>query len=195
MAAHWLFWLGMAATGSGLGGDAPDDDRSNVPETAFVLFEHRSALPPIGPPATFATPLRHDVGTFPPRRSRYHPLIRAAEVRHMLPAGLLDAVVATESAYMPWAVSRSGAAGLAQLMPATALALGVRDRFDPGQSIDGGARYLRQMLNRFGSVSLALAAYNAGPGSVRLAGGIPDNGETPRYVLRVLRRWAAGAAS
>lgn len=117
------------------------------------------------------------------------PAVRAAEVRHRLPAGLLDALIATESAYSPWAVSRAGAAGLAQLMPATAAELGVLNRFDPVQSIEGGARYLRHMLDRFGSISLALAAYNAGPGSVRRAGGIPSNGETAAYVAQVLRRW------
>jgi soluble lytic murein transglycosylase-like protein len=78
---------------------------------------------------------------------------------------------------------------LGQLMPATARELGVTNRFDPVSNIDGAARYLRQMLDRFGVVHLALAAYNAGPGAVTKAGGIPRNGETPAYVRNVLRRW------
>ncbi len=79
--------------------------------------------------------------------------------------------------------------GDAQLMPATAREPGVTIRHDPRQNIDGGARYLRQMLDRFGSVHLALAAYNAGPGAVSKAGGIPRNRETPNYVRSVIDRW------
>jgi soluble lytic murein transglycosylase-like protein len=84
-----------------------------------------------------------------------------------------------------------GAAGLTQLMPATARELGVANRHDPQENIEGGARYLRQMLDRFGSVHLALAAYNAGPGAVTKAGGIPKNRETPAYVSSVIARWMA----
>lgn len=91
-------------------------------------------------------------------------------MRYALPTGLLDALVWTESRYNPLAVSRVGAAGLGQLMPATARELGVSNRFDPMANIDGAARYLRQMLDRFGTVHLALAAYNAGPRAVTRAG-------------------------
>ena len=123
------------------------------------------------------------------RRASYLPHVYAAEAKYALPPGLLDALVWTESRYNPLAVSRVGAAGLGQLMPATARELGVANRFDPVANIDGAARYLRQMLDRFGVVHLALAAYNAGPGAVARAGGIPRNGETPTYVRNVLRRW------
>ena len=128
-------------------------------------------------------------GTTSFRRASFLPLVYAAEAKYGLPPGLLDAVVWTESRYNPLAVSRVGAAGLGQLMPGTARELGVANRFDPVENIDGAARYLRQMLDRFGVVHLALAAYNAGPGSVSKAGGIPRNGETPAYVRNVLRRW------
>lgn len=87
------------------------------------------------------------------------------------------------------AISKAGAAGLGQLMPGTARDLGVSNRFDPKANILGAARYLRQMLDKFGGVHLALAAYNAGPGAVERAGGIPRNGETPAYVREVLRHW------
>lgn len=123
------------------------------------------------------------------RRASYLPHIYAAEAKYALPPGLLDALVWTESRYNPLAVSRVGAAGLGQLMPVTARELGVANRFDPLANIDGAARYLRQMLDRFRVVHLALAAYNAGPGAVTKARGIPRNGETPAYVRNVLRRW------
>ncbi|NNM78058.1 lytic transglycosylase domain-containing protein [Sphingomonas sp. ID1715] len=124
-----------------------------------------------------------------PARDRVIIQITAAERRHGLPAGLLDALVAAESSYRSDAVSRAGAAGLAQLMPATARSLGVFDRFDIRANLDGGARYLRSMIDQFGSIAMALAAYNAGPGAVIRARGIPRNGETPDYVNRVIRHW------
>lgn len=86
-------------------------------------------------------------------------------------------------------MSRAGAAGLGQLMPGTARELGVLNRFDPEASVWGAARYLRQQLDRFGLVHLAVAAYNAGPRAVERAGGIPINGETPAYVRNVLGYW------
>lgn len=125
------------------------------------------------------------------RESLYLPMIREAEVRYELPARLLQALIWAESRFDPLAISPAGAAGLAQLMPATARELGVANRHDPAQSIDGGARYLRQMLDRFGAIHLALAAYNAGPGAVARAGGIPRNRETPGYVRNVLSRWSS----
>ena len=123
------------------------------------------------------------------REAIYAQAIRDAELRYVLPTGLLHALIWQESRFNPIAVSSAGAVGLAQLMPATASDLKVHNRYDPFASIDGGARYLRQMLNQFGAVHLALAAYNAGPGAVRRAKGIPRNGETPNYVMRVLKRW------
>ncbi len=162
----------------------------------FTLVEHRQASA-FSAARTAAPQARASIlkvrPALPTSRSRARMLgfVRAAEMRHSLPQGLLDALIAIESGYSRWAVSRAGAAGLAQLMPGTAVELGIADRFDPVQSIEGGARYLRRMLDRFGSVSLALAAYNAGPGSVQKSGGIPDNGETPLYVARVLQRWAS----
>ena len=125
------------------------------------------------------------------REAIYLPLIREAELRYRLPPRLLQALIWAESRFNPLAVSPVGAAGLTQLMPATARELGVANRHDPRENIEGGARYLRQMLDRFGSVHLALAAYNAGPGAVTKAGGIPKNRETPAYVSSVIARWMA----
>lgn len=124
------------------------------------------------------------------RRLRWWGVVTQTECRYGLPAGLLDALIIQESRYSPLALSRAGAAGLVQLMPFTARELRVVDSFDPASNIDGGARYLRAMLGKFGAVPLALAAYNAGPGAVGRAGGIPPNSETPGYVRAVLGYWA-----
>ena len=100
---------------------------------------------------------------------------------------LVQALMQAESAYNPRAVSRKGAIGLMQLMPATARDLAVPDPYDPEQNIRGGVTYLRQMLDLFdGRVELALAAYNAGPGAVQRHHGIPPYAETQQYVQRVL---------
>lgn len=106
-------------------------------------------------------------------------------------ASLLHAVIRAESAYNPRAVSPKGAAGLMQLMPATARRYGVADRFDPDQNVLGGALYLRDLLARFdGQLELALAAYNAGEGAVQKYGGrIPPYAETQRYVPQVMHNY------
>jgi len=123
------------------------------------------------------------------RRAAFLPHVYAAEAQYGLPTGLLDALIWTESRYNPFAVSGAGAAGLGQLMPKTARELGVANRFDPRANLAAAARYLKQMLEKFGKVHLALAAYNAGPGAVKRAGGIPRNSETPAYVRSVLDFW------
>lgn len=95
-------------------------------------------------------------------------------------------LVQAESGWNPKSVSPKGAAGLTQLMPATARSLGVTDPFDPVQNLRGGARYLKGLLQEFGSPELALAAYNAGPGAVRRYGGVPPFSETQNYVKKIL---------
>jgi soluble lytic murein transglycosylase-like protein len=115
------------------------------------------------------------------------PLIaRAAGAAGVDPA-LVAAVARAESGFRADAGSPAGAQGLMQLMPSTAAGLGVTDVHDPAQSLNGGARYLRQQLDRFGGdVRLALAAYNAGPGAVTRYGGVPPYEETQTYVTRVM---------
>lgn len=119
--------------------------------------------------------------------AEFEPLIAAASAKYGVSAPLIRAVIRAESGYNPKAVSRAGAGGLMQLMPATAKDLQVADRFDPGQNVDGGVRYLKFLLDTFkGDVSLALAAYNAGLSNVAKYGGIPPFEETRTYVSRVL---------
>ena len=115
--------------------------------------------------------------------------IHAAARKYDLSPELLRGVIRAESNFEVRAVSHAGAQGLMQLMPDTARELGVDDPFDIDQNIDGGARYLRKMLDKFGGdIKLALAAYNAGPGAVEKYGGqIPPYRETEQYVNRVLR--------
>jgi soluble lytic murein transglycosylase-like protein len=118
--------------------------------------------------------------------------INAAARRAGLDPALVRAVVKHESGFDPHATSRAGAQGLMQLMPATARSLGVTDPYDPVQSLEGGTRYLRSLLDRFeGDVALAVAAYNAGPGAVARHHGIPPYPETQAYVRRVLDTYHA----
>lgn len=127
-----------------------------------------------------------------PTPSQLSPLIQKAATEAGVAPSLLDALVATESAYDPSARSRAGALGLSQLMPGTARELGVENPFDPAQNLRGGATYLAQMMDRFGGdARLALAAYNAGPGAVEKFGGIPPYRETQRYVDRVMSLFQA----
>jgi soluble lytic murein transglycosylase len=115
-------------------------------------------------------------------------LIRAACARYGVEFELVKAVIKAESAFNPLAISRAGARGLMQLMPATAADHGVADIHSPRQNIDGGVRHLRLLLERFaGNVTLALAAYNAGAGAVDKYNGIPPYQETQQYVRKVLR--------
>src|SRR5205807_9800616 len=114
--------------------------------------------------------------------------ITDAASRYGIPERLVTAVIRAESGFNPRAVSRKGARGLMQLMPSTASILGVRNSFDPGENIDGGARHLRGLIERFSNdVPLALAAYNAGENAVVTYRGIPPYAETQDYVARVLR--------
>jgi soluble lytic murein transglycosylase-like protein len=120
----------------------------------------------------------------------------ATAQRHGLDPNLVLAVVGVESDFQPDAVSHKGAQGLMQLMPATARELGVTDALDPAQNLDGGTRYLRMLMARYGGdLGKALAAYNAGPGAVKRHGGVPPFRETHHYIDKVLKRYKRARAA
>ncbi|RYL89788.1 lytic transglycosylase domain-containing protein [Sporolactobacillus sp. THM7-4] len=124
----------------------------------------------------------------------YKGLVSQIARKYSVDPALVASVIAAESGGNPDATSSSGAKGLMQLMPETAAALGVTDPYDPARNIEGGTKYLRSMLDRFGgNTSLALAAYNAGPQNVIKYGGVPPFSETRTYIKRVLG--AAGHTS
>jgi soluble lytic murein transglycosylase-like protein len=128
--------------------------------------------------------------------SAYTPTIEAAAARNGIDPAVLYGLIQQESNFDPTATSGAGALGLTQLMPGTAASLGVTEPLNPAQSIEGGARYLGQLMHQFGgNVSDALAAYNAGPGAVQQYGGIPPYAETQQYVTKVLDNAAAYSQS
>lgn len=125
----------------------------------------------------------------------YGALASSAEAKYGLPAGLISAVMQQESGGSATARSGKGASGLMQLMPATARSLGVKNINDPAENVDAGARYLAEQLKKFGSVPLALAAYNAGPGAVSKYGGVPPYKETQQYVSKIMANFSGGGSA
>jgi soluble lytic murein transglycosylase-like protein len=124
---------------------------------------------------------------------RFAPMIARAAQRWSVSAHLLAAQIYAESNFNPFARSPAGAQGIAQFMPGTARAYGLRNPFDAAQAIDAQAHLMRDLLRRFGSVPLALAAYNAGPGAVTRCGCIPPYVETQAYVAKILGLLGGGA--
>jgi cell wall-associated NlpC family hydrolase len=148
--------------------------------SAATSATHGSAASATSSPAMAAAP------------AAYRSLFQQAGTRYGVSPDLLAAVAQTESAFNPRAVSSAGARGLMQIMPATARTLGV-DPNNPAQAVDGAARLLAQNLRSFGSTTLALAAYNAGPGAVTRYHGVPPYAETRSYITKVLA--AAGRSA
>ncbi|HLO99129.1 MAG TPA: lytic transglycosylase domain-containing protein [Fimbriimonas sp.] len=142
------------------------------------------------PPANFAD---FETAQLPKAsKAQIQSLIAQVAREQSMDQRLLRAVVETESDYNSLDVSSKGAMGLMQLMPDTAKEMGVKDVFDPYQNLTGGAKYLKQMISKFdNNIEWALAAYNAGPGAVQKAGGIPDFAETKKYVSKIMAKMNA----
>ncbi len=155
-----------------------DGKRTFVNDNGLVSYRPATARPQ---PASFRTRSGQTV-----TREQMMEMAREAAERHQLDPALVHAVITAESAWNPSAISSKGAQGLMQLMPPTANDLGVTDPFDPRQNIEGGVRYLRTLLEKYdGDLDRALAAYNAGGGTVDRAGGVPNYRETRNYVQKI----------
>jgi soluble lytic murein transglycosylase-like protein len=151
----------------------PEEESSSATQAFPQFTTLASAHVPI-------TPVRKS------KSDRFNPMIARAADRYEVDPALIKAVIMAESAYNPKAVSKQGAKGLMQLMPGTARALGVKNAFNPVHNINGGVKYLRQLLDTFkDNVKLALAAYNAGAGKVKKHGGVPPIKATRHYVRKV----------
>jgi len=188
------FLTGLFAIAAGLGGGV--DARADVMEIGGDGFTWVAGGPPPSPmdpaqPDLSAPALDGQAMTVPRGDlvpAQWRPTIDRLAAKYDLSPALIEALVWQESRWRPNALSPAGAFGLAQLMPGTARQLGV-DQRDPESNLEGGARYLRLQLNLFnGDVEKALAAYNAGPGRVLRAGGVPAITETRNYVASVMQR-------
>ena len=189
-AMAWTGWVTAPAQAEGLGSSGVNLSRSKIFSKQANLLDGRlakqySASTKLRP----ATKTAFSTESIPrysgSQKSVYLADAKRAARKYGIPESLFLRLVQQESAWKPNARSHKGAMGLAQLMPATARALGVNPR-DPKQNLEGGARYLKQMYKKFGSWRLALAAYNAGPGAVEKHGGVPPYRETRNYVRKIL---------
>lgn len=165
---------------------------TDKPRSDAILMSKTKVTVPANSPAisSFSSPYTSTIAAFysNPNKTKFNTLIAQAAARHQVDAKLVHAVIQTESAYRPDAISSAGAVGLMQLMPATASQFGVSDIMNPEQNINGGTRYLKHLIDLFpNSLHLAIAAYNAGENSVlRHNNSIPPYPETQNYVKQVL---------
>ncbi len=217
MSRHWLKFLSVALALVCLAADAHAAQRVILKNGFDVICDHRATqastvrlyFDPAGanymdvdasqiasiqdvnlPPATKKAPAPADSGKEKLSESQLHPMLARAGAAYDIDTDLLASVVREESDGHARAVSRAGAQGLMQLMPGTAAQLGVSNSFAPAQNIDGGAAYLNGLLIRYhNNLSLALAAYNAGPAAVDRWRGVPPYPETRAYVECVIHEY------
>jgi soluble lytic murein transglycosylase-like protein len=171
---------GLAQSAAAAGGVAAPVDPTATATATTGTTDFQSLLQQATAAQTSTTASAGDSG-------QYDAMIQAAATANGIDPSLLKGLIRQESGFDPNAGSPAGARGLTQLMPSTAAGLGVTDVTDPQQSINAGAKYLRQQLDAFGGDQpLALAAYNAGAGAVKKYGGVPPYAETQNYVTKVL---------
>ncbi len=196
-----LFLLALAAFAAGARADyfvLRSGARLNV--TAYQLVGERYRIQMNGGSAEIAAA---DVVAIEPEeifipaprmpltQAPYGDMIQSAAKKYSVDADLIFSVIAAESNFNPRAISRRGARGLMQLLPATGTRFGVKDIFDPAQNIDAGTQYLRDLMARYqGDLVLTLAAYNAGPGAVQRYGRVPPYNETISYVRAIRKTYA-----
>jgi soluble lytic murein transglycosylase-like protein len=191
-----LLSLAVIATPARAGSVYQFEDPEGVVHYTNVPGDPRYSFVRKEPEPTVARPVSQSGGTAPQGVRAFAQLIQGTAERYGVESRLIEAMVQTESAGNPAAVSPKGARGLMQLMPERAALLGVRDSFDPSQNVDGGVRHMRDLLQSFaGDVTLALAAYNAGEAAVRSYGGVPPFAETREYVRRVRALYDGGGSS
>ncbi len=178
-----LYAEGLKLSGSSKSQGPGKDSRFKLLDGRLaVQYSNSDRLTPNADKSETADVLPRFSGSY---KGEFLEIAKAAARKHDVPEDLFLRLVQQESGWNVGAVSSAGATGLAQLMPGTANKLGV-DIDDPAQNLEGGARYLRQMYDKFGTWRLALAAYNAGPGAVEQHGGIPPYAETENYVSKIL---------
>jgi soluble lytic murein transglycosylase-like protein len=169
-----------ATTGSGSGASPPQAENSR--SSGFFMLPWPGSLPLSMPNVQISTTSCEALGD-----GEINRLAEAAAGTHGVRADLLRSVMKQESGFKPCALSTAGAMGLMQIMPETADLLHLDDPFDPQKNVDAGAKFLKMMLDRFGGdLALALAAYNAGPGAVERAQGVPPISETLEYISNIL---------
>ncbi len=147
---------------------------------------HFTDTPPEGLPYKVLKTKKHHRSTDSDLRDKLSSYIRETARRYSVDEELIRSIITVESGWNPYAVSRRGALGLMQLMPETLKELGVTNPYDPYENIDAGVRYLRYLIDRFGNLRLALAAYNAGPSLIKKFNGVPPYTETRQYIKNVL---------
>ena len=172
--------------------ESPNQQRAAVQKqlgqtatNGFFVSPRAAGLGPITGMAPAPSPEPVDCGPLPP--SEVDSLVGQASQREGLDEDLLRGIMKQESAFRPCALSPKGAMGLMQLMPATAEQLGIQNPFDAASNVDAGAKFLKQLLNRYGGdIPRALGAYNAGPTRVDAAGGVPAIPETVDYIRQIM---------
>ena len=188
MKPYWFLLLPLTAYGADIYTYKDSNNRFYFTDTP--MGNSYRLLSVFRPNLTRQTNQHYNMEQYRKNKAAFTPLIDAIARQYHIDPALLLAIVDTESAFNPKAVSKKGAVGLMQLMPKTAESLGIKNWRKPRQNIQAGALYFRQLLQQFQDTRLALAAYNAGPAAVIKAGNqVPDYPETRQYISKVIAKY------